>query len=144
MRYLKFLLVLPILYSCNIEEPYNELCTGGCIADIVVNLPQDGNGFYHVTGDRFDVEVFANATTETYRYNNNSVIEAQFYGEVVQSTTLYLSRINEAGTKYKTKRIVGPIFQEMVGDTLDIYGDVYWDGGTEYELQKFSFKIIIE
>jgi len=32
----------------------------------------------------------------------------------------------------------------MVGDTILVAGDIYWDGGNEYALQEFSLKFIVE
>ena len=140
---LLFILILGSLFftSCTKEDIYPPLCNGGCNAEIIVDLPQDSNGFYYVTGNRFNIEVFANGTNEYYWYNDSPFIEAKFEGDVVQGSSIYLSR---NGNSFYTKRIVGPIFDEMIGDTLTISGDVYWDGGRKYKIQDFSIKFIVK
>jgi len=138
--FLGLLLILALTCSCT-KEDFPPLCDGGCNAKILVDLPQDVNGFYHVTGHRFNIEVFANGTNEYYWYNDSPFIEAKFEGDAVQDGTIYLSK---KGNSFYTKRIVGPILNEMIGDTLTISGDVYWEGGRDYKIQDFELKFIVE
>jgi len=139
-----FLLTLAFFFtSCTKEDSLPPLCNGGCNALIEVDLEQDVNGYFIVPPDmaRFDVHINANGTTPFYHYNEQSVIEATFYSELTQGGFIYLGK---KGNSYYSKKIIGPITNDMVGDTIQVSGDIYWDGGNEYALQEFSFKFIIE
>lgn len=142
-----FLLLLIVIAvtctSCTKEDFYPPLCIDGCKAYLNVELPQDGNGFYLVNSStsRFNVHIEASPTTSFYEYNDTSVIEVQFYGDMITSGKNYMGR---KGGNYYTKKIIGPITDNMVGDTITVSGDVYWDGGREYKIQEFSFKFIVE
>lgn len=76
---------------------------------------------------------------------------------VVQSTTIYLKdyfpgSITQPADEYTpsspnrkwSKRIVGPVSPSIVGDTITVYGEIYWDGGSKTKSQLLNTKIIIE
>lgn len=139
-----FLLSLAFFFtSCSKEDSLPPLCYGGCNATIEVDLAQDTNGFYIISPDkaRFDVHIYANGTTPFYHYNEQSVIEATFYSELTSGGFIYLGKREG---NYYSKKIIGPITNEMVGDTILVAGDIYWDGGNEYSLQEFYLKFIVE
>ena len=139
-----FLLTLAFFFtSCSKEDAYPPLCPGGCNAQIEVELEQDINGYYIVPSNmsRFNIHVTANETDPYYFYNDQSVIEATFDSEITEGRFLYLGKKKNY---YYTKKIVGPILESMVGDTISLTGDVYWDGGNNFKIQEFSFKFIIE
>ena len=141
--FLGLLLLLALTCSCTKEDIYPPLCTDGCQYTMEVELPQDKNGYFIVpsTESRFNVHFTASATDPFYYYNDTSVIEVQFYGNHIISGTNYMGK---QGSKYYTKKIIGPITNGMVGDTITVHGDIYWDGGREYKIQEFSFKFIVE
>lgn len=138
------LLISAFLFtSCTKEDSNPPLCPGGCNATIDIELDQDINGYYIVPSDvsRFNVIVTANSTDPFYYYNDQSVIEADFNGGLVSDGSIYLGK---RANNYSSKKIIGPFVNEMVGDTITITGDVYWDGGSQFYFQEFSFKFIVE
>ena len=76
---------------------------------------------------------------------------------VVQSTSIYLKKYfpgssTKPADEYTptslnrrwSKRIVGPISPSIVGDTITVYGEIYWDGGSKSKSKYVKAKIIIE
>ena len=71
--------------------------------------------------------------------------------DIVQDTTIYLNNSSDnteytpsvSGRKWG-KRIVGPIPNEFIGDTITIRAEIYWDGGSKSNSQLFEEKFIIE
>ena len=166
---MKQLLILCLLtslcLSCSKEDVLPNVCTSGCEAYVELGYPMDSNGFYHVKLDfsgeylpRFAVDAYATATDSYYWYNETPIVEAVFTGDkevkvllpglnfketipVVQETTLYFSGKSD---KLYTRRIVGPITPGLVGDTLNINMEVYWDAGNQFDLKNIPIKIILE
>ncbi len=85
MKYFIFLLALLTL-SCTKPDDVSSPClSGDCDARLILNYPQDENGYYHVDLDfdgeyypRFDIYVEADDMYEEYQYNGMTVIEAKF------------------------------------------------------------------
>jgi len=76
--------------------------------------------------------------------NVNELVLTQFAGielNVVQGTSVYFS---DNGTNLKSKRIVGPFPPQMIGDTITIYMEVFWDAGMNSKLERFSEKFIVK
>ena len=79
------LLLIAALSSCE-KEPFAPPCIGGeCDAYIQSSFTKDSNGYYHAELDwtseyypYFSLDVYADKTSWEYRYNNESVVEAQF------------------------------------------------------------------
>ena len=76
---------------------------------------------------------------------------------VIQETTIYLKKYFAGSTtqpadEYQptslnrkwSKRIIGPLAPNIEGDTITIYGDVYWDGGSQSKSKILEQKIIVE
>lgn len=76
---------------------------------------------------------------------------------VVQETTIYLKKYFAGSTTQPadeytpssldrkwSKRIVGPFSPSIVGDTITVYAEIYWDGGSQSKSKIFEQKIIIE
>ena len=159
-----FILVLALFFSsCSIEEALDPpTCYGGeCNATFIVDGELDSNGYYHVDLDfseqyypRFDILINANPTDPWWWYNDNPVVQANFYTEdtwefqndilpVVQPNRIYLSQVSTYSMS--GKRIVGPIPPHMEGDTIYIEPEVFWDAGSASRYKVFSeLKIIIE
>jgi hypothetical protein len=70
---------------------------------------------------------------------------SQFKGtkvNIVQPTTIYLSGKNHI---LQSKRVVGPIPPSVIGDTITLYMEVFWDAGGRSILKShFSEKFIVE
>ena len=43
-----------------------------------------------------------------------------------------------------SKRIIGPLIREMIGDTIKIYSETYFDCGEDFRIVKDSLSVIIE
>ena len=79
------LLILSTLSSCE-KESFAPPCeTGDCNAYIESMFYKDSNGYYHAELDwnseyypYFVLDVYADRTSQEYRYNNVSVVTAQF------------------------------------------------------------------
>ena len=173
MRYLKILLLLLAVFtvSCTTEDVEPSLCPdGNCDGALFIPFPKDVNGFYHVDLDfssdilpRFSIFVEGDDVDPFYYYNDMGVVQAAFTSEsswtmsngieveIVQSTTIFLNNSTQ-NNEYQPslpnrkwgKRIIGPIPNEFVGDTITIRGEIYWDGGSKSKSQLFEEKFIIE
>ena len=79
------LLILTALFSCE-KESFAPPCeTGECNAYIESMFYKDSNGYYHAELDwtreyypYFTLDIYADRTSQEYRYNNVSVVTAQF------------------------------------------------------------------
>lgn len=79
------LLILTALSSCE-KESFAPPCeTGECNAYIESMFYKDSNGYYHAELDwtreyypYFTLDIYADRTSQEYRYNNVSVVTAQF------------------------------------------------------------------
>jgi len=73
------------LASCTIDPIAPEACSGGCDAAILFPMLPDSNGFYHVPLDwsreylpYFSVDIRATQVLPEFRYNEESVVRANF------------------------------------------------------------------
>ena len=79
------LLILTAFFSCE-KESFAPPCeTGECNAYIESMFYKDSNGYYHAELDwtreyypYFTLDIYADRTSQEYRYNNVSVVTAQF------------------------------------------------------------------
>lgn len=79
------LLILTALFSCE-KESFAPPCeTGECNAYMESMFYKDSNGYYHAELDwtreyypYFTLDIYADRTSQEYRYNNVSVVTAQF------------------------------------------------------------------
>lgn len=152
------LLTLSVLSSCSKDEVYPDVCIDGdCNAILKLQYPQDSNGFYHIKLDgttRFDVEIFADNINDYWRYGGRPVAFAIFNSDasriimgdevkLVQETEIYLSEVDI--NQLYGKRVIGPVVNEFVGDTITVDATVYWDGGVKlFEKYQKTLKIILE
>jgi len=173
MKYSKLLLLitLTITMSCTEEDIRPSLCQDGfCDGMLSIPYPKDSNGYYHVDlnfeGDylpRFDIFVEADDVDPFYYYNDMGVVQAAFESssfwvmsngvqvDIVQETTIYLNNSPDNSEYQPTiggrkwgKRIVGPVPNEFIGDTIVIRAEIYWDGGSKSASQYFVEKFIVE
>ena len=173
MKYFKLLLLITLAttLACTEEDTRPSLCLDGfCDGMLSIPYTKDSNGYYHVDlnfeGDylpRFYVFVEADDVDPFYYYNDIGVVQSAFESssywvmnngvevDIVQETTIYLNNSPDnteyvpsiAGRKWG-KRIVGPIPNEFIGDTIVIRAEIYWDGGSNSSSQLFEEKFIIE
>ena len=86
IKHLIPLLTLLILSCTKPDDDFSSPCiSGDCDARLILNYPQDENGYYHVDLDfdgeyypRFDIFVEADDMYPEYQYNGVTVIEARF------------------------------------------------------------------
>lgn len=150
-----------ILTALSCEKPdVPPVCPDGdCQAEFIIPFLQDENGYFDVKLDftgkyspRFSVGVEADPTHSYYWYNETPVVEARFNSSsyiqlqhekvpVVQPTRIYLS--GDSTKKLYGKRIIGPILEDMIGDTLKVDVEIFWDAGGNYKIKNFSLKFKI-
>ena len=151
--------LLTLTFSCSKPE-WPPVCPNGdCEAMFNVPYPMDKNGYYQVKlnfnqeySPRFSIEVAADPTHPYYWYNETPVVEARFSSSsvihlqhekvpVVQPARIYLS--GDPSKKLYGKRIIGPILNEMIGDTLKVDVEVFWDAGGNYKIKNYGLNFII-
>ena len=79
------LILLTALSSCE-KETFSPPCeSGDCNASIESTFVKDSNGYYHAELDwtseyypYFSLDVYADRTSWEYRYNDESIVQAQF------------------------------------------------------------------
>jgi len=162
-----FLLLTILIVSCTKDDVSSNICINGdCSAYFSVPYQQDSSGYFHVKLDYsgehdpyFVIEAYATAVVPEYRYNDTSIVEAEFKGDktlrvliaehlnsyetipVVQETSIYLS--GNSDTLFG-RRTVGPIPPSMIGDTLNVNAEIFWDAGMQSKFKNYSLKFIIE
>ena len=123
--------------------------------DVPVVSAEFDTDTYYVLGDSitFTIPLYNPYTgLETYDgfpipVQDTVVYLSQFQGMVlpiVQNDTRIYFADNEEG-RFTTKRLVGPVPEVMIGDTISVYMRVFWDAG-EYSVLKDEYleKYIIE
>ena len=95
-------------------------------------------------------------TTVTLNYFQGEIIpivqETSIYHDVKDKMECYgWSNPHSGNTPLETgncilysKRIIGPLIREMIGDTLKIYSETFFDCGMDYESVRDSISVIIE
>jgi len=124
-------------------------------------VQKDVNGFYHINLDwnreylpYFTIDLIASIIHPEYRYNGVSVVTAEFYSktswtlensgvevDILQDTHVYFK---DNGLNLTSKRIVGPFHPKIIGDTVQIDMEVFWDAGMQSVLRKYSEKFIVK
>lgn len=75
----------------------------------------------------------------------NELVLSQFKGTVVNVVQKSSIRFREDNGILRSKRTVGPIPPTMIGDTITIYMEVFWDAGNQSILiSDFSEKFIVK
>jgi len=135
--------------------------SGPCEAVMFFPGDRDVNGYYSIELDwsreylpYFDVAIHATKVDPVYKYNGVGVISAQFNSDatwileksgvevnIVQEATVYF---RETPARYESKRIVGPFPPQMIGDTININMEVFWDVGQESVIKNYSQKFIVK
>lgn len=173
MKLNKLLLLLIVFLSlgCSSEDVKPSLCPdGNCDGKLFLPYPQDANGVYRVDLEfdgeyypRFDIFIEADNVDPYYFYNDMGVILGSFHSssswalsngediEIVQSTSIYLNNSSynneytpSISSRKWAKRIVGPFPPSFEGQIITLNAEIYWDGGTEYHIQTFQIKFIVE
>ena len=147
------MILLSFITSCSKEDVKLDLC-GDCIVRFDVPFQHDENGYYRVnldygstTGARFNIDAIASTIDDKSLWENDTPNFYSIFSGNIQLTNdvgmVQHSRLqhNEQGF---TTRIVGPIFQEHVGDTLIVEVDTHWVYPPLWENRKNTLKFIIE
>ena len=95
-------------------------------------------------------------TTVTLNYFQGEIIpvvqETSIYHDVKDKMECYGWDNPESGPTFSetgncmlySKRIIGPLIREMIGDTLKIFSETYFDCGTDSESARDSISVIIK
>ena len=62
---------------------------------------------------------------------------------IVQNTGIYFNETDNPELMH-TRRVVGPFPPQIVGDTITIYSEIYWEAGNDSMFKELSAKFIIE
>lgn len=167
LRATLFFITFLLAFSCSKEEVSPDICIDGdCFAYFRAPFPKNSDGYYEVKLDYsnisdpyFHIYAYAKSTARRWWYGDHPVVEAEFKSDknlrvrvadhlnyyesipVVQETSIYLTG---EGDILSGKRIIGPIPEFMVGDTLTINAEIFWDASMHSVLKNFSLKFIIK
>lgn len=155
------LLLIGFMHACSKAPLSPDTCPGGCSAQMVFPVVQNQDGYYNVELDwdreylpYFTIDLTATKLNPEYLYNGNSVVSAELHSEttwmleesgvevqVVQESSVYFT---DNGGNLKSKRIVGPFPPTMIGDTVTVYMEVFWDAGMESKKMNFFENFIVK
>ena len=62
---------------------------------------------------------------------------------IVQNSTIYFGN-DRNSDKMHTRRVVGPFPPQIIGDTITIYSEIYWEAGNKSMFRELSAKFIVE
>jgi hypothetical protein len=148
--------------ACTKDDVTPQPCKGGpCDAAMFFPGERDVNGYYTIdldwNGDYypyFSIDIHATKVDSYYEYNGVGVVEGNFDSDttwilpesgvevnVVQETTIYFS---ESPARLESKRVVGPFPPQMVGDTITINMEIFWDAGMDSVIKNYSEKFIVK
>ena len=154
--------ILTLSLACTKDPIAPQACKGGpCEAAMFLPGDRDANGYYTIELDwdreylpYFGIDVHATKVNPYYEYNGVSVVEGVFNSDttwflpesnvevqIVQETTVYFS---ESPARLESKRIVGPFPPEMIGDTITVNMEIFWDAGMESIIKNYSEKFIVK
>jgi|TARA_R110000822_G_scaffold134657_4_gene272313 hypothetical protein len=140
--------LLLLFTSCSKEEIFEDVC-GDCQVNFDVPFELDKDGYYHATL-RYNVHGIARFNIDTYASlpSTRAYMYTIFKGDITLNEAQKLdmvqhSRLNHDDNGF-TRRIVGPVPIEYIGDTLTINVDTYWEGNSRSENSKNILKFIIE
>lgn len=139
------LLAFPLFSFTPRENPsINFVVKGNLDSNGYIHMDLDWTGYYY---PRFTVGVDATTSKNervVAKFTSDAGFDVGMYGEqeVVQSTTLYLSKYAE-GKSY-TKRTIGPIPPQMEGDTLLVNVEIVRFEGKSEKKSNYLLKFIVE
>ena len=155
------LLLIIFTHACTKTPLPPDTCPGGCSAQMVFPVEKGENGYYSVELDwdreylpYFSIDLIASKVNPEYHYNGISAVSAELYSnatwilessglvvDVVQESNVYFS---ESGKNLRSRRVVGPFPPEMIGDTVTIHMEVFWDAGMNSKILRYSEKFIVK
>ena len=155
------LLLIIFTHACTKTPLPPDTCPGGCSAQMVFPVEKGENGYYSVELDwdreylpYFSIDLIASKVNPEYHYNGISAVSAELYSnatwilessglvvDVVQESSVYFS---ESGNNLRSRRVVGPFPPEMIGDTVTIHMEVFWDAGMNSKILRYSEKFIVK
>jgi len=155
------LLLIVFTHACTKTPLTPDTCPGGCDAQMVFPVEKGENGYYSIELDwdkeylpYFSIDLIASKVNPEYHYNGIGVVSAELYSnstwvlessglvvDVIQESSVYFS---ESGDNLRSRRVVGPFPPEMIGDTVIVYMEVFWDAGMNSKISKYSEKFIVK
>ena len=155
------LILITLTHACTKAPLPSDTCPGGCSAQMVFPVEKGENGYYSIELDwdkeylpYFSIDLIASKVNPEYYYNGIGVVSAELYSnstwvlessglvvDVIQESSVYFS---ESGDNLRSRRVVGPFPPEMIGDTVTVYMEVFWDAGMNSEILRYSEKFIVK
>ena len=141
------------LTSCSKDELPTNLC-GDCSVRFEVPFEKDSNGYYHANltfndagAARFDIKAYASTIDDKSLWENDTPNFYSIFSGNIELTNdvgvVQHSRLQHDRNGY-TKRVVGPVLTEHIGDTLIVSVDTHWVYAPLWENKQNTLKIIIE
>ena len=138
-----------------------DVCPGGCSSQMVFPVEKGQNGYFTVELDwdgeylpYFTLDLIASKVNPEYHYNGIGVVTAEFYSnttwvleksqavvKIAQETNVYFK---DSGKDLTSKRTLGPFPPEMIGDTIVVHMETFWDAGLKSKKHKISEKFIVK
>ena len=155
------LILITFTHACTKAPLTPDTCPGGCSAQMVFPVEKGENGYYGIELDwdkeylpYFSIDLIASKVNPEYHYNGIGVVSAELYSnstwilkssglvvDVIQESSVYFS---ESGDNLRSRRVVGPFPPEMIGDTVTVHMEVFWDAGMNSEILRYSEKFIVK
>lgn len=143
--YLPWFIIDVYATPSSLENRYNGIS--------VIEAEFDSNTFWNL-GDNVIYQVPLYNPFESYTTSSGYTLPATieevsidfFQGitlNIVQNTTLYFNTTGNPDLMH-TRRVVGPFPPQIVGDTITIYSEIYWEAGNDSMFKELSAKFIVE
>jgi len=145
--------LLTLFASCSKEDIPQDLC-GDCQVRFDIPFEQDSNGYYHAKlsfnsagAARFNIDAYASTIDDKSLWENDTPNSYSIFSGNIELTNdvgvVQHSRLQH-DKKGFTRRTVGPVLTEHIGDTLIVNVDTHWVFAPLWENTKNTLKIIIE
>ncbi len=147
------MILLSFVASCSKEDVKLDLC-GDCIVRFDVPFQQDENGYYRAKllyndagAARFNIDSYASTIDDKSLWENDTPnFYSIFWGniEIMEGVGMVQHSRLQYNKEGFTRRVVGPVLKEYIGDTLIVEVDTHWVYPPLWENRKNTLKFIIE
>jgi hypothetical protein len=147
------MILLSFITSCSKEDVKLDLC-GDCVVKFDVPFQQDENGYYRAKllyndagAARFNIDSYASTIDDKSLWENDT---PNFYSifsgniEIMEGVGMVQHSRLQYSKEGFTRRVVGPVLNEYIGDTLIVEVDTHWVYPPLWENRKNTLKFIIE
>jgi hypothetical protein len=146
-------ILLTLSTSCTKDEITQDLC-GDCQVRFEIPFEQDANGYYHAKlsfnsagAARFNIDAYASTIADKDLWENDTPNFYSIFSGNIELTNdvgvVQHSRLQHDKSGF-TRRTVGPVLTDHIGDTLVVSVDTHWVYAPLWENTKNTLKIIIE